>query len=569
MNRDDQRDETLALGQWAQGQGRQVAEGPLTPRDPAAIGDYRLLGRLGSGGMGVVYLGQAPGGQPVAVKVIRADLAVDPAYRARFLSEVDSAKKVASFCTAGVLDHGEDAGMLYMVTEFIEGVALDAYVSERGPLQASVLHATAVGVAAALTAIHAAGLIHRDLKPSNVLLSMGGPRVIDFGIARSAEAGSGHTQAGLVVGSAGWMAPELFDDHVSPAADVFAWGCMIAYAALGRHPFGEGDAMVMAARMRHAQPDLSGLVAPLDRLVAEALNPDPGRRPSARRLLLELVGSPDAPGDQPVQLAATRHLTQAWDSVVMAPLIHQGGMPGRAPHGDLPGRAPHGDPPAWGPRSGAPSQGYPGAMPAHDHGRPRSGPPGVWGHGGAGGPVPAPSAGPPPGWTPPVVPQPAPRPPAARPKRRGCRGCLLWLVLVLVVTAVVSAVVRKDDPGAASAGPGVDGQFRFTVSAADCTRAGRVTTERTCRINVKVTNAGEQSRTFGASEQKVLNAAQDEYSARRLLDKVGAETGARKLDPGESFTGTLIFEVPGNFRPALIELHDSALSGGIRLRLSR
>src|SRR4051812_15934782 len=108
LKRDDRRDGTLALGQWAQGRGRQAAESPLPSIDPVAIGAYRLLGRLGSGGMGVVYLGQAPGGQPVAVKVIRADLAVDPAYRARFVAEVDSAKKVASFCTAGVLDHGED-----------------------------------------------------------------------------------------------------------------------------------------------------------------------------------------------------------------------------------------------------------------------------------------------------------------------------------------------------------------------------------------------------------------------------------------------------------------------------
>jgi predicted Ser/Thr protein kinase len=519
-----------------------------------------LLGRLGSGGMGVVYLGQAPGGQPVAVKVIRADLAVDPAYRARFLAEVDSAKKVASFCTAGVLDHGEDAGMLYMVTEFIEGVALDTYVNERGPLQASVLHATAVGVAAALTAIHAVGLIHRDLKPSNVLLSMGGPRVIDFGIARSAEAGSGHTQAGFVIGSAGWMAPELFDDHISPAADVFAWGCMIAYAALGRHPFGEGDAIVMAARMRHAQPDLSDLAAPLDRLVAAALNPQPERRPSARRLLLELVGSPDAPGDRPVQLAATRHLTQAWDPVEMAPLIRQGGAPVQTTHGDTP------------------PQGYQGPVPAYNHGRVlgRGGPPAAQGHRGngpvQGGPVPAPAAGPPPMWTPQggsAIPPPAPRAAAARPKRRGCRGCLLWLVLVLVVIAAVAAVVHKDDPSGASARPGVDGQFRFTASAADCTRAGRATAVRSCRINVKVTNAGDQSRTFGAPQQKVLNVAQAEYPARKLLDRAGTETGARKLDPGESFTGTLVFEVPGNFRPATVELHDSALSRGTRLRLSR
>ncbi|MER7370848.1 protein kinase domain-containing protein, partial [Nonomuraea wenchangensis] len=299
---------------------------PLKPEDPPAIGSYELVSRLGSGGMGVVYLAKAADGSRVALKAIRRDYTADPVYRARFHEEVSNARKVASFCTARVLDHGEDRGVLYLVTEFIDGISLEDHLIEHGALSPSVLHAAAVGVAAALTAIHAAGLVHRDLKPANVMLTLAGPRVIDFGLARSTHVNARHTNAGMVMGTPGWIAPEqVFEGRTSPAGDVFAWGSLIAYAGLGGHPFGEGDAYVMAARARTAPPDLRGLPAPLDRLVAAAIHPDPSRRPTARQLLLELVEAADEPA---AQLAATKHLTNAWNASEFAPLTQPPGTQG-------------------------------------------------------------------------------------------------------------------------------------------------------------------------------------------------------------------------------------------------
>uniref|UniRef100_UPI0013B42C61 serine/threonine-protein kinase n=1 Tax=Nonomuraea lactucae TaxID=2249762 RepID=UPI0013B42C61 len=249
------------------GQQGRSAGTPLTPEDPPAVGPYELVSRLGSGGMGTVYLARAADGAQVALKAIRRDYTADPVYRARFHEEVSNARKVASFCTARVLDHGEDDGVLYLVTEYIDGVSLEDHLIQHGALSPSVLHSAAVGVAAALTAIHAAGLVHRDLKPANVMLTLAGPRVIDFGLARSTHVASRHTNAGMVMGTPGWIAPEqVFEGRTSPAGDVFAWGSLIAYAGLGGHPFGEGDAYVMAARARTAPPDLRGLPAPLDRL---------------------------------------------------------------------------------------------------------------------------------------------------------------------------------------------------------------------------------------------------------------------------------------------------------------
>ncbi|MGI5271086.1 protein kinase domain-containing protein [Nonomuraea sp. CA-218870] len=318
------------------------------------IGPYELLSRLGSGGMGTVYLAKGPDGATVALKAIRRDFTADPVYRARFHEEVSNARKVASFCTARVLDHGEHDGILYLVTEYIDGVSLENHLIEHGRLSPSMLHSAAVGVAAALTAIHAAGLVHRDLKPANVMLTLAGPRVIDFGLARSTHDDSRHTNAGMVMGTPGWIAPEqVFQGRTSPAGDVFAWGSLIAYAGLGGHPFGEGDAYVMAARARTAPPDLRGLPAPLDRLVAAAIHPDPARRPTAKQLLLELVSATDEPA---AQLAASRHLTDSWNPAEFPPLAHR------------PGPHPHQAPPA----SGGPGAARPRAVP----GSSRQAPPG-------------------------------------------------------------------------------------------------------------------------------------------------------------------------------------------------
>ncbi|MCK9870869.1 protein kinase [Nocardiopsis dassonvillei] len=268
---------------------------PLAAGDPATIGPYVLSGKLGSGGMGTVYLGSTPErNNQVAIKVIRPELAFDEATRARFRDEMENARKVASFCTAKVLDHGTFENRPYMVTEYIAGTALAEHIAENGPLDSSTLHGFALGVAAALAAIHRTGLVHRDLKPANVLLSLSGPRVIDFGIARAMNTATNHTQTGIVMGSPGWMAPEqLLEEKVTTSADIFAWGCLVAFAGNGTHPFGNGDAMTLGKRVLFAEPQIGNLDSPLDRLVTRALAKEPGRRPTAQDLLLELAGGED------------------------------------------------------------------------------------------------------------------------------------------------------------------------------------------------------------------------------------------------------------------------------------
>jgi predicted Ser/Thr protein kinase len=280
---------------------------PLRPRDPRRLGVYDLVGRLGEGGMGTVYLGRTPAGVLVAVKVVRADLAPDDEFRRRFRSEVARARQVPPFCTAEVLDADPDHEQPYLVVEYVDGPTLAHVVEERGPLTAANLHSVAIGVATALTAIHGAGVIHRDLKPRNVLLAPGSPKVIDFGIARATEATSADTSADQMVGTVAYMAPERFGPEgeapLTPAADVFAWGGVVAYAGTGRTPFAADSPPATAARILTQPPDLSGLAGPLRDLVAHALEKDPANRPSARQLLDLLVAGPQRPAATAAALA--------------------------------------------------------------------------------------------------------------------------------------------------------------------------------------------------------------------------------------------------------------------------
>ncbi|MFI1988617.1 serine/threonine protein kinase [Actinoplanes sp. NPDC020271] len=277
---------------------------PLRPHDPRELGDYDVLGRLGEGGMGTVYLGRKKKSETlVAVKVVRLDLAHDDEFRRRFRSEVERARQVPPFCTAEVLDADPDHDQPYLVVEFVDGPTLADVVEQRGPLTSANLHSVAIGVATALTAIHGAGVIHRDLKPRNVLLAPGSPKVIDFGIARAMSATSGNTRPDQMVGTVAYMAPERFDTDadvpvVTPAADVFAWGGVVTYAGTGKTPFYADSPTATAARILTKPPRLDGLSQPLRDLVAHALEKDPANRPSARELLDLLLS-----GDRPVAIA--------------------------------------------------------------------------------------------------------------------------------------------------------------------------------------------------------------------------------------------------------------------------
>ncbi|MFI7636684.1 serine/threonine-protein kinase [Nonomuraea sp. NPDC049400] len=284
---------------------------PLRPTDLREIGPYRLLGRLGEGGMGTVFLARAPTGRFVALKVVKAEFANQEGFAARFHAEVENARRVASFCTAQVLDNGNTGdGRPYMVTEYIAGAPLSDQIAKYGALEPGALHGVALGVAAALAAIHVAGLVHRDLKPANVILSLSGPRVIDFGIARALDRETGFTLSGELLGSPGWWAPEqVRGEVVTPAADIFAWGCLVAYAGNGRHPFGRGDPITLATRVLNTPPELGALPAPLNELVRRATSMDPALRPTAQDLLIALVGgSTPARAADPPTLVATEML---------------------------------------------------------------------------------------------------------------------------------------------------------------------------------------------------------------------------------------------------------------------
>jgi predicted Ser/Thr protein kinase len=278
----------------------------LRPGDPRVLGGYELIGRLGEGGMGAVYLGRDPAGRLVAVKIIKAEYARDEGFRARFRSEVNRAREVPAFCTAEVLDADPDHRTPYLVVEYVDGPSLAELVREQGPLRGGSLHSIAVGVATALTAIHSAGIVHRDLKPANVLLAAGAPKVIDFGIAKALEATTHHTRPEDTVGTLSYMAPERLSPdanrNLTPAADIFAWGAVIAYAATGRNPFAADSPAAIAGRILTQPPQLDGVPAELAGIVGRALAKDPEQRPTAQELLFELVSGPGRPATIPAEV---------------------------------------------------------------------------------------------------------------------------------------------------------------------------------------------------------------------------------------------------------------------------
>jgi eukaryotic-like serine/threonine-protein kinase len=262
----------------------------LQPGDPQVIGPYRMVGRLGQGGMGQVFLGVSPGGRPVAVKAIRPDLASDPQFRIRFAREVAAARTVSGMFTAMVVGADVDGPIAWLATAYVPGPSLAEAVNEHGPLPEASLLALAAGLAEALAAIHAAGVTHRDLKPSNVLLAEDGPRVIDFGISRAAESTT-LTQTGLTIGSPGFMSPEqAIGTEVGPPSDIFSLGTVLAFAATGKGPFGGGTTASLLYRVVHETPDLEGVPAAVRPVIERCLVKDPAQRPTAVALL-DAVGA--------------------------------------------------------------------------------------------------------------------------------------------------------------------------------------------------------------------------------------------------------------------------------------
>ena len=327
----------------------------LQPSDPESVGPYRLTRRLGAGGMGQVYLGRSPGGRLVAVKVIRPELAADSGFRARFAREVDAARQVSGMFTAPVVDADTDGPHPWLATVYVPGPNLTDAVAQRGPLPAGTVLTLAAGLAEALVAIHSAGLVHRDLKPSNVLLADDGPRVIDFGISRAADA-SVLTQTGMILGSPGFLSPEQGEGRpVGPPSDVFSLGAVLAFAASGASPFGEGTAAALVYRVVNAQPNLTRVPPQVRPLIERCLAKDPAARPAAQAVLAEAGAWPVTPaswalGPDPDHARTQTSLTPTPARPVAAP-------PSQPPAGTTPVWAAA---PPWPPASGHATPGAPG-----------------------------------------------------------------------------------------------------------------------------------------------------------------------------------------------------------------
>jgi eukaryotic-like serine/threonine-protein kinase len=421
----------------------------LQAGDPRRIGPYWLEGRLGSGGMGRVYLGRSPGGRHVAIKVIRAELAENADFRARFAREASAARKVSGIFTAPVVDADLDGPIPWLATSYIAGPSLDNAVAERGPMPAALVLRLAAGLAEGLAAIHAAGVVHRDLKPSNVLLAEDGPRLIDFGISRSMETTS-LTRTGMVVGSPGFMSPEQAEGRpVGPPSDVFSLGAVLTFAAIGEGPFGEGSTVALLYRVVTSEPNTQRVPAEIRPVIERCLAKDPSQRPTAAALLAQLSIA-DVVAD-PARQNTTRK-----SAVPDAARLASNGIPGPAP--------------AYPEHGPGPAYGIPGpAYPATERATP---PPTSRGSAPSDGPTLSPSEvqrayeGHPTGgdrqWPEPeprprgLIPAPEPRRAAGSQRRRtGRRGVLIGVVAVVVLAAVgvVAFLAGKAKPtSAANAG---------------------------------------------------------------------------------------------------------------------
>ncbi|GAA3384905.1 MULTISPECIES: serine/threonine-protein kinase [Streptomyces] len=401
---------------------------PLGPLDPRETAGYRLLARIGEGGMGTVYLSHTRGGQPVAFKVIRREYGEDPDFRRRFEQEVRAARRVQGYHLVPVVDHDTTGPLPWIASEFVPGLSLADALTEHGPLPPAAVHQLVGCTARALGAIHAAEVVHRDLKPANILLGSTGPYVIDFGIARAADT-TQLTRSGGVVGTPQYMSPEqALGEPVTAAADVFSLGLIAAVAATGRHPYGEGGATTLAVRIANterAAPDLSGYPEPLRSLLERTLTADPAQRITTAELA-ELC-----------ERAAGRPL-RAFDGWLPAPLMDRiARREADAAHPPEPAQVP-------------------GATPTEpDAGAYRSAQPTVTA-------PPRPSTPPPGPAHPPLPTAPPPAPPA-----RSVRPALLagGGVLAVALTALVTWALVRPDGGTAATGGSPSGGGRTAAAA--------------------------------------------------------------------------------------------------------
>ncbi len=307
---------------------------PLQPGDPRVAGQFRLRARLGAGGMGRVFLGYSPAGRAVAVKICHPEFAADPEFVQRFALEVAAARAVNGLYTAQVIDAGPDDSPPWLATSYVPGPSLLDAVGRYGPLPEPAGWRLAAGLAEALAAVHARGLVHRDLKPTNVLLAADGPRVIDFGVARALD-GTALTATGVTFGTPSYMSPEQARGRpMGPASDVFALGSTLCFAAAGSPPFGAGEPPAVLDRVVRAAPDLDAVPGDLRGLIAACLAKDPADRPDLPQILRACQARAPQPGEEGYGSASF------WPAQVAAVIAaHQAG-----PDGVAPAREPAGEP---------------------------------------------------------------------------------------------------------------------------------------------------------------------------------------------------------------------------------